>query len=902
MPFERFTRERLELFLASHPITAQARQFIETALTAPSRNVQGTTKNAVSDLPCPKMWGNAQAESWTAENPFTLDKIFDQNIVGYTNQVPPIELIYKGRNNRTVRVPYTGDCLSFSITDGIRLEEWKPASDRGRLEEKYPGKYQRLDSGNYTSVPIARVVNPWGISFAVRFSDEISETSHRNRRYLYSYLHPVASQMNVPKLAALCLLFDELPCRWYPDLIESQADQDALNWAIANGHLHIDFDAALLTTELARVQVFRYAETLTAWKLSNRPDGGRPPVPISDDHAQENLRPGDVFIFDGCRLVVTIKGVSAIHAVDEHGQYVSIDHHQLATALRAGKAALPDATAGGKPQSRFWKVSPLTLGRAIKRVEILETLDAGLPVRPEDRYSDSTFRRWRRAIREGEVRGWSPVESLLDFGDEKGFIGSHIDQQLSALLTAWIGSALEDGKNPSTNSMFYDIKGLAEKTGYTMIAKSSFYERVAKCRSLKTTRDSQGHKVAYQMEPAYWMLDMATPVHCERALELVHFDSTLLDVEVRSSLSGEILGRPWLSIAVCAHTRRVVGMYLSFRAPSYVSTMMLLADIVRRFGRLPDAIIHDWGSEFKAKDWKFALTSLFIARHTRPKSAPRFGAILERMFGIVTKELIDNIAGNTKLRKNVRQVTPGADSSTHSGLWLADLYEGLEEYFFAIYENRKHPSTLRKPRAHFDTSLITHGQRLHRIRRYDDILSVLMPTAKGRPRTIDPARGIVVNYRYYGHPLLADLSLAGATTSVKPIPFDPGSVLAFIKGNWVVCKSALSSELQRAPEVVRRCLFEEWQVEQRLVREAHDNARMKLRNLINSLNEKALANKEYWRERESRDLLPFADFAQPGIVQADQTSLARLEGMMASAVAAAILNEGLGALVKDGLQ
>jgi hypothetical protein len=219
--------------------------------------------------------------------------------------------------------------------------------------------------------------------------------------------------------------------------------------------------------------------------------------------------------------------------------------------------------------------------------------------------------------------------------------------------------------------------------------------------------------------------------------------------------------------------------------------MMLLADVVRRFGRLPDAIIHDWGSEFKAKDWKNALTSLFITRYTRPKSAPRFGAILERMFGIVTRELIDNIAGNTKLRKNIRQVTPGADASVHSGLWLADLYLGLEEYFFTIYENRKHPATLQLPRAHYDASLIAHGRRLHRIRRYNDLLSILMPTAKGRPRTIDPARGIYVNYRYYGHPALTSLSLAGETTLVKPIPFDPGSMLAFLKGNLVVCKSEI---------------------------------------------------------------------------------------------------------------
>src|SRR5690606_37680574 len=127
---------------------------------------------------------------------------------------------------------------------------------------------------------------------------------------------------------------------------------------------------------------------------------------------------------------------------------------------------------------------------------------------------------------------------------------------------------------------------------------------------------------------------------------------------------------------------KTVGMHLSFFPPSYLSSMMLLADIVQRCGRLPDAIIHDWGSEFKAKDWKQALTSLSITRHVRPKSCPRFGAVLERMFGVVTQELRDNLAGNTKIRKNGRQVRRGSDACAHSGLWLAGLYDGLEEFFF----------------------------------------------------------------------------------------------------------------------------------------------------------------------------------------------------------------------------
>ncbi|MGZ3240163.1 MAG: hypothetical protein ACXU7Z_07055 [Burkholderiaceae bacterium] len=889
MPFEVFTRARLDALFTSNPLTIHGRHFVEMALKAPSRNVQGTTRNTVSDVPCPKMLGNAQTESWTAENPFTLAHIFDPDTVGYTNQVPRIELLYKGRNGHTVRSQYTGDCLRFDRNLGFVLEEWKSYGDRDTLEERFPGKYQKLDTGEYSSIPINNVVGPWGIKFVVRFSDEISSFATRNRRLLFTYLQPSAQHMYGHKLKSLLSMFDGLQCRSYAELIELGNDIDSLNWAIAHGHLHIDFNAAPISSAPSTVLVFRHREALNAWQIAIRPDGYRPCPSIYP--IETSFRIGSSFIFDGKRLTVTMDGMTAIHATDDRNNFVSIEIPQLEAAFRAGKVILPTSVESSVSNNRFWSASPGSLTRAINRIRILDRINQGEALPLEDQYSASTLRRWRKAVREGEANGMSPVEALLDMSDEKGFFGTHIDQQLSNEINALILVALSDKKSNSIHATYFDIKKLIEATDRLMIAKSSFYERVKSLRSTKSIKASKGHKVAYQIEPTYWMLQLETPVHCERALELVHFDSTLLDVELRSSISGDVLGRPWLSIAVCANTRRVVGMYLSFQPPSYVSTMMLLADIVHRFGRLPDAIIHDWGSEFKAKDWKYALTALFITRHVRPKSAPRFGSILERMFGVVTRELIDNIAGNTKLRKNVRQLTPQSDPSVHSGLWLADIYEGLEDYFFRIYDERKHPTTLRSPRALFDASHLAHGMRLHRMRKREDILSIVLPTAKGRPRVVDPARGIYVNNHYYGHPLLSDLSMAGSAIVVKPIPFDPGSVLAFLKGNWVYCKMGLHADLQCAPELVRRCLFEEWRIEQRLAAASHDESRMKVRELINRINEKALENKEYWKDREACDYLAVASFPPVIANPSTKTALDRLESMMRHALSAVITSE-----------
>jgi putative transposase len=894
---ERFTVARMEALLKLKPVTAAGREFIDKALAAPSRNVQGTTQNVASDLPCPKMWGSAQAESWSAENPFTLEHIFNDETVGYTNQVPRIWLTYKGRNGRTVRTPYTADCLSLNKQQGAVVEEWKPESDRGELEDKYPGRYVREDDGTYSSPAINVVLNPLGITFVVRFSDEVTSIGHRNRRYLYKYLQPNAAEHYLAHVPTLLEVFGDRPSATYSDLVDSGADIDVLNWSIAQGRLHVDLDAAVLTSEKHLVQVFRHAETLKAWQLAVRPDGSRPSSPASAPNY--DLRPGDVFLFDGQRLTVTVSGATAVYTVTARGEHLTIDHGVLVSAHRAGKVTLPDRWNADAQSSRFWRAGTANLERAIRRVGVLEKVDAGDDIPLADRYSGSTLRRWRRLIREGEAKGISPVEALIDEGDLRGFHGSHIAEDLSDQINEMITEAISGKLSKSLRTIYFDIKAAVEADGQRMIVKSSFYERTKKLKSVKTVRDSQGHKAAYPITPTYWMLEKATPVHCERAMELVHFDSTLLDVELRSSISGEVLGRPWLSLAVCAHTRRVVGMYLSFKPPSYVSSMMLLADIVKRMGRLPDSIIHDWGSEFKAKDFKYALTALFVTRHVRPKSAPRFGSILERMFGVVTRQVIDNIAGNTKLRKNVRQLSPQADPTVHSGLWLADLYQGLEDYFFNLYDNEKHSTTLHAPRSMFDASFIAHGARPHRLRRYEELLTVLMPTAKGRPRLIDPSRGVYVNYRYYGHPLLANLALGGSTAVVKPLPFDPGSVLVFMKGQWLICRAGMHEDLRGAPEVVRRCLFEEWTLEQRLVEQSHDGSREKLRELLERLNQKALENKEVFRDREARALMAPATFPVAEAAAKPSASLNKLETMMAEAIAAALKSPSVGRLVEE---
>lgn len=891
MPFTKFSIKKLEAFLCKHPVSKKGRKYIDKALAVPSRNVSGTTNNVISDIPCPKMGWNSQTESWRTERPFTLKNIFDLHTIGYAYQPPQLELIYKGRNNRTVRTRYTPDNVRFDINLGCVIEEWKSPSDKESLLDKYPGRYVRNNKGVYSSPVISDLIEPWGFKFSVRFSDEISEIAQRNRIYLFTYLQPKAKKIYGYGLKKLLSdYFTDVTSESYEVLIHKGANIDILNWAIANAYLYIDFDTGPITSYPSRVLVFRHEESLDAWRLAVRPSGVRPQRASVGDVS--SMSPGMSFVLDGIKLTVRMVGRNNVYAYTERKEEVTLSIHNLAKYCCDGTAVLPENLSSGVSNSRFWFARPKDLNKAIKKYNILNKLTNGEALDNNEIYSDSTYRRWRKEVEIGRINGVSAIEALLEYNQDKGFRGPHVENELSRFLDNLIDESQRDNKNKTIISAYYEIKEKVEVRGFRMIVKSSFYERYHKRKTISDINEVQGHKASKQLEPTYWMLNLETPVHEERAFELVHFDSTLLDIELCSSLSGEVLGRPWLSLAMCACTRKVLGMYLSFAPPSYVSTMMLLADIVRRHGRLPEAIIHDWGSEFKAKDWKMACTSLEIIIHVRPKSSARFGAILERMFGCVTKELLDNIAGNTKIRKNVRQLSPKVDPSVHSGLWLADLFVGLEEYFFKIHNHTKHPATFRTPSEAAEASLLKHGYFLHRLRRYEDILPILMPMAKGSPRRIDPTRGIYVNYRYYGHPDIAKLYLKGRPTIVKPVLFDPGLVLAFVKDQWIICKSKIHSDLLGAPEFVRQCLFEEYRLEQRLIEAAKDGKREKIRYLMDELNRKAIENKDYWRDREARDLNSMGSFNLPNAEDLEEDAFQRIDGLMQNAISE-VFNSGI---------
>jgi len=64
--------------------------------------------------------------------------------------------------------------------------------------------------------------------------------------------------------------------------------------------------------------------------------------------------------------------------------------------------------------------------------------------------------------------------------------------------------------------------------------------------------------------------------------QYVHIDHAPLEVLLGTPGDGDNLARPWLSLAIDAESRAIVGAFLSSEPPSCRSCTTVLRDIVRR--------------------------------------------------------------------------------------------------------------------------------------------------------------------------------------------------------------------------------------------------------------------------------------------------------------------------------
>src|SRR6266567_8332173 len=210
------------------------------------------------------------------------------------------------------------------------------------------------------------------------------------------------------------------------------------------------------------------------------------------------------------------------------------------------------------------------------------------------------------------------------------------------------------------------------------------------------------------------------------------------------------------------------------------------------------------------------LTRYFVAKKDRPAGAPRTGAVLERLFGTTTTQLLHQLLGNTQASKHPRLMTREVNPK-RLAVWTLERFSArLFQYAYEVYDQMDHPTLGQSPREAFAQGMQLAGLRTHRLIPYsEEFLLLTCPSTRTGCAKLDGARGIVVNGLRYWNPLMRSSPEAGRCVPVRYAPFDMSRAYAFVDGQWLQCTADAFFQVQGRSEREWQLILDEWREQQR---------------------------------------------------------------------------------------
>lgn len=248
-----------------------------------------------------------------------------------------------------------------------------------------------------------------------------------------------------------------------------------------------------------------------------------------------------------------------------------------------------------------------------------------------------------------------------------------------------------------------------------------------------------------------------------RPLEWVQIDHTRVDLIVVDEDDRKVIDRPWVSFAICIHTRAIVGFYLTLLPPNAVTVAMLIENCVLPktamlaslgldasvwpMHGVPEVIHADNAAEFRSEALKANLKRFGVRVEHRDVGKKHQGGHIERLIGTMMSSHIHFLRGTTYSNTQQRG---DEDSQARASVSIS----ALRKFFVCAihaYNNRKHSAIKMFPSQKWNEHFSKNTQprqieeSLHEGFRY-----VLYPE---KPKLIR-AGGIEMQGRFYYAPCL----------------------------------------------------------------------------------------------------------------------------------------------------
>jgi len=755
----------------------------------PVRNRQSRVGNWTGRYASDKNGKTSQFESRTEEFVAVVTYEHDDEVLEYYDQPSKIEMRYIAKSDRPVVFWHTPDFFVLRV-DGAGWEEWKPQEKLVELAESMPNRYQRNEQGHWRCPPGEKYAALYGLSYSVCSSAELNPIYVRNLNFLEDYLRDPILHVDESALQLMRELFAEEPVLTLKALLEYVEAQHIYR-AVLLKHFYLDLYAAPLA-DSEYVHVFRDEQAANAYIIMSESPYRSPGCSF------EEMKVGQGIVWDGRAWKIYNYGDMSIALRSERGDWVEIGKEEFYALASQGKIVQPvqtgHANIGGVNDEEvaiLAKANMQDYREGNERYRLLQRYRAGeTPEQLGVPYS--TLRDWEVKWKKAEHKYGHGYIGLLTKYKREGNTQRKLPEDSIEAMMHYIQHDYETHRQKSKAHSWGQLVLHCESNGIHPPSYKTYCKAIKKRKGYKQTLKRKGRRAAYQEKVPFLYLDQGTPRHGDFPWQIVHLDHFQPDIQLVSSRTGKVLGKPWASIMTDATSRRPLAVYLTFDPPSRRSDMMVIRECVRRFKRLPQILVVDGGSDFNSVYFEALLAYHNITKLERPAADPRAGSIEERLFGTTSTGFINNVLGNTQASKKPREMTRSVDPRRKATWTLSAFYRRLCQWCYEVYDNNYHSALERTPREEYDAGITLSGVRPYRDVVYDlKFLMQTLPTPeRGEKVQVTYRKGVQVHYEFYWSKKFDDGEVVGTEVEVRYDPFDISHVFAFVKGEWTECHAS----------------------------------------------------------------------------------------------------------------
>ena len=782
-----------EQWCRTRALAPSTRDYLSTIRgSQPVRRVTSRANNVSGAYPSRKMGFTIQFESQNPELWAIVVMDRDESVLEFFDQPDTFKIRYLDKSGKKMQGHYY--TLDFLVlrNDSVCFEEWKRDSDLKRLAALSPFRYQQQEDGSWRCPPAEEAVSTLGLTFRVRSSTELHPTYIDNLFFLEDYFDMTLA---VPVQVQTTILqrLRETPGLPLSALGSSGSGVRAndVYAMLALDLIYTDLHAApliqhgcvrlYLNAEQARTQAHLLPTRLTSRVGSPLPEVNAP------------LAVNTTLLWDGRAFTLINPGDTTTTLLPEKGTPIQIPSDFFFQLLDAGVItrvhAEEDAPVSPEVDRLMDRATPDDQRQANARFEKVMAYLNG----EKEHYAvvpPRTLHRWVARFREAEEQLGCGYVGLLPRKASQGNREPKAPSAPRELMDTFITEQFETPRHMSAASVYRAYEQECRKRGLTALSACAFYQRIKQRATPDQTEAREGARAAYPEQPWFWELTVQTPRHGSRPFEVAHIDHTELDIQIRSSSTGELLGKPWVTFMMDAYSRRLLAVYLTFDPPSYRSVMMVLRICVQCFERLPQSIVIDGGREFQSVYFDSLLARYRCTKKTRPWAKSHFGSVCERLFKTTNDQFIYTLLGNTQAAKRARLLTRAVDPKHHALWMLPDLYTYLCEYAYQVYDQNEYSGIGMTPQAAYLWGMKQGGEREHRRIPYDDrFLKATCPTTTKGTEIVQKGSGIKVNHFYFWNNAFRNPEVIKTAVPVRYAPFDPSTAFALVQGQWVTCRA-----------------------------------------------------------------------------------------------------------------